>query len=421
MSWEEVRIMPRKSKDVLEKEKRRKQDLEQLTPDDFFKLKPMMSNDPDVIVIQGMRTNGKTYGVLEYCIRDYKDHGRRFIYARRLAESITKKNIAELLDPFMVNPYVKTPLIEELWGEGAKIRYNVGKFEVIKPDDPDFEKEIIGYVESLSTTGTWKSKYSDAQNIYNFILDEFLPLKSERALPEEINSFEQATSSVFRSHAENCKVFLIGNTVSVYSPYFTNFGINTFSMNQQGKIYNIELPNEVGEPTKVAFQWTPSNTKISKQTSKFMRSSKIAMGEYEIDPVAEIPHTDNERAHETLLCTFFDNVMGINLGIFIRRAVWYSFETDNYRTIQKPNVREFLVIRQTEKTSSYYHLSNVKTLQYNTWTNMDKMFKDIEDNVGININDELLHNRVFSENMFTADYFYHTYDFYRKLGMRDLL
>lgn len=421
MSWEEVRIMPRKSKDVLEKEKRRKQDLEQLTPDDFFKLKPMMSNDPDVIVIQGMRTNGKTYGVLEYCIRDYKDHGRRFIYTRRLAESITKKNIAELLDPFMVNPYVKTPLIEELWGEGAKIRYNVGKFEVIKPDDPDFEKEIIGYVESLSTTGTWKSKYSDAQNIYNFILDEFLPLKSERALPEEINSFEQATSSVFRSHAENCKVFLIGNTVSVYSPYFTNFGINTFSMNQQGKIYNIELPNEVGEPTKVAFQWTPSNTKISKQTSKFMRSSKIAMGEYEIDPVAEIPHTDNERAHETLLCTFFDNVMGINLGIFLRRAVWYSFETDNYRTIQKPNVREFLVIRQTEKTSSYYHLSNVKTLQYNTWTNMDKMFKDIEDNVGININDELLHNRVFSENMFTADYFYHTYDFYRKLGMRDLL
>lgn len=421
MSWEEVRIMPRKSKDVLEKEKRRKQDLEQLTPDDFFKLKPMMSNDPDVIVIQGMRSNGKTYGVLEYCIRDYKDHGRRFIYTRRLAESITKKNIAELLDPFMVNPYVKTPLIEELWGEGAKIRYNVGKFEVIKPDDPDFEKEIIGYVESLSTTGTWKSKYSDAQNIYNFILDEFLPLKSERALPEEINSFEQATSSVFRSHAENCKVFLIGNTVSVYSPYFTNFGINTFSMNQQGKIYNIELPNEVGEPTKVAFQWTPSNTKISKQTSKFMRSSKIAMGEYEIDPVAEIPHTDNERAHETLLCTFFDNVMGINLGIFLRRAVWYSFETDNYRTIQKPNVREFLVIRQTEKTSSYYHLSNVKTLQYNTWTNMDKMFKDIEDNVGININDELLHNRVFSENMFTADYFYHTYDFYRKLGMRDLL
>lgn len=413
--------MPRKSKDVLEKEKRRKQDLEQLTPDDFFKLKPMMCNDPDVIVIQGMRSNGKTYGVLEYCIRDYKDHGRRFIYTRRLAESITKKNIAELLDPFMVNPYVKTPLIEELWGEGAKIRYNVGKFEVIKPDDPDFEKEIIGYVESLSTTGTWKSKYSDAQNIYNFILDEFLPLKSERALPEEINSFEQATSSVFRSHAENCKVFLIGNTVSVYSPYFTNFGINTFSMNQQGKIYNIELPNEVGEPTKVAFQWTPSNTKISKQTSKFMRSSKIAMGEYEIDPVAEIPHTDNERAHETLLCTFFDNVMGINLGIFLRRAVWYSFEVDNYRTVQKPNVREFLVIRQTEKTSSYYHLSNVKTLQYNTWTNMDKMFKDIEDNVGININDELLHNRVFSENMFTADYFYHTYDFYRKLGMRDLL
>lgn len=413
--------MPRKSKDVLEKEKRRKQDLEQLTPDDFFKLKPMMSNDPDVIVIQGMRSNGKTYGVLEYCIRDYKTHGRRFIYTRRLAESITKKNIAELLDPFMVNPYVKTPLIEELWGEGAKIRYNVGKFEVINPDDQDFEKEIIGYVESLSTTGTWKSKYSDAQNIYNFILDEFLPLKSERALPEEINSFEQATSSVFRSHAEKCKVFLIGNTVSVYSPYFTNFGINTFSMNQQGKIYNIELPNEVGEPTKVAFQWTPSNTKISKQTSKFMRSSKIAMGEYEIDPVAEIPHTDNERAHETLLCTFFDNVMGINLGIFLRRAVWYSFECDNYRTIQKPNVREFLVIRQTEKTSSYYHLSNVKTLQYNTWTNMDKMFKDIEDNVGININDELLHNRVFSENMFTADYFYHTYDFYRKLGMRDLL
>ena len=144
-------------------------------------------------------------------------------------------------------------------------------------------------------------------------------------------------------------------------------------------------------------------------------------GEWEIQDVANIPHTDNERASEVLLCTLFDNVMGINLGIFIRKATWYTFETTNYRTVQVPHVREFLVIRQTPRQSSYYHLTTVKGLTYGNWTDINKMLKDILENTEIDIMAELTHNRVYCEDMFTADYFYHTWLNYQKISIRDLL
>ena len=50
------------------------------------------------------------------------------------------------------------------------------------------------------------------------------------------------------------------------------------------------------------------------------------------------------------------------------------------------------------------------------------MIKDILENTGIDIAHELIMGRIFCENMFAADYFYHTYVQYNNhVGLRDLL
>ena len=412
--------MGSKAKDVIEKEKRRAKDIATLTADDFFKLEPVLAEHCQVNVLVGARSNGKTYSVLKKCISDYKYEGKRFAYVRRLQESITNKFVGELLQPFLVNDFVKIPLIKELWGPSYTVRYRIGQFELIDEDDKTKEPEVIGYTAALNTVGTQKGRVFD--HVYNIVLDEFLPLKSEKEVKEEFDAWEQLQSTIYRTHGNESTLWLLGNTVSKYSPFFAPYGINTFTMNEQGKIYTIELPNAEGEATKVCYLHTLNNPKIGASTSKLIRGSKMAVtGEWELDPVAALPHTDNEHAHETLICTIFDSVQGINLGIFKRRAVWYTNEVEHFITVQKPHVREFLVIRQTNKTSHYYHLTNVKSLSYSVWTDIGTMFKDIKERCNIDILDELKHNRVYSENMFTADFFYHAYSYYAKISVRDLL
>lgn len=396
-----------KSKEQIEREKRRAQDLAELTPEDYYDPKPLFSEKADFNLIIGQRSNGKTFSVLKKCLEDYRDYGHKFVYCRRWVDDITVKNMVKLMDPLPV---------KSIFGSDSKILFGRGSFRLYRSEDS--EPEDIGYAVALNQVAHTKSV--PFVNVKNIILDEFLQLKTERILRDEFDAWEQTLSTIIRTH-QDVQVWLLGNTVCKYSPYFIPYGVDISKL-EQGDLKVILLPNEVGSPTKVAVEYCKYNPKIGNRTGKYVRGSKMARtGEWEIQDVANIPHCDNERAHECLVCSMFDHVMGLNLGIFLRKSVWYTFETKNYATVQVPHVREFLVIRQTTKKSSYYHLTHVKGLSYGVWTNVSKMFKDILENIDIDIMSELEHNRVYCEDMFTADYFYNTYINYASTGIRDLL
>lgn len=398
-----------KSKDVEERDRRRQNDIEEvLVSKDFYDPKPLLAKKGDINVIWGQRSNGKTYSYLKYALENFRDTGRTFVYVRRWAEDINVKNMAKLMSPLP---------IEDIFGIGYSVEFARGAF-MLKSEDADEEPKTMGWAISLNQVAHTKSQtFIGAQIV---ILDEFLQLKSERVLRDEFDAWNQTLSTILRT-TNDARIFILGNSVSKYSPYFTPYGIDPNAI-KQGEIKEINLPNEEGNPTKVVAEWCAFNKKVGQRTSKYVRGSKMAVrGSWEIEEVANIPHCDNERATETLLCTIFDSVMNINLGIFVRRATWYTFETQNYMTIQVPHIREFLVIRQTDRKSSYYHLTTVKDLTYGSWSDLPLMFKDIEENCDIDIVRELKMGRVYCEDSFTGDYFYHSYVAYMKVSTRDLL
>lgn len=400
--------MATKTREMIERDKRRADDLKTLTSKDYYNPKPLLDKNGDINVIWGQRSNGKTYSFLKYALETYKKTGRTFVYVRRWAEDIVVKNMTKLMAPLPV---------EEIFGQGTAIRFYRGAFELMYADE-DQPNETIGWAVALNQVAHTKSQ--TFINVKNIILDEFLQLKTERILRDEFDAWEQTVSTITRT-LQDVKIFILGNSVCKYTPYFTPYGIQPNNM-MQGDIIEINLPNEVGEPTKVVAEWCKYNPKIGQRTSKYIRGSKMAKtGEWEIQDVANIPHVDNEIAKEKMVCSLFDNVMGINLGIYLRNAKWTTFDVQDGIYIEVPHQRQFLVIRQTTKQSSFYHLTNVKALTYNCWTDVNAMFKDILDNTEIDIMSELQHNRVYCEDMFTADYFYHTFINYRNLGVRDLL
>ena len=396
-----------KSKAVLEREKRRKETMEEaLTSKDFYDPRPLLGHNGDINVIWGQRSNGKSYSYIKYALENYKNSGRTFVYIRRWAEDIVVKNMEKLMSPLP---------IAEIFGEDATVKFLRGAFWLHREGaDP----ECMGWAIALNQVAHTKSQtFTNAQVV---ILDEFLSLAGERVIRDEFSQWEQTLSTILRT-IQDAKIFLLGNSVSKYSPYFTPYGIDPNRI-KQGDIKVIELPNEHGESTRVVAEWCPYNPKIGKRTSRYVRGSRMAThGEWEIQDVANIPHTDNEQAKETLLCSMYDSVMSVNLGIFIRYAIWTTLEVVDGIYVSKPHAREFLVIRQTDKQSHYYHLTTVKDLTYGSWCDLPIMWKDIAENCDIDIFNELRMGRVYCEDSFTADYFYHTYLAYSKVSTRDLL
>lgn len=407
--------MARLTKEEKERDKRREASIkEALESKDFYDPRPLLGKGADINVIWGQRSNGKTYGYLKHALETVKDTGRTFVYVRRWAEDITVKNMAKLMDPLP---------IEEIFGKGRVVKFWRGAFtlkdERELEDEADRDPDLtLGWAIALNQVAHTKSQ--TFINVKILMLDEFLQLKTERILKDEYDAWEQTISTVLRT-TQDAEIYLLGNSVCKYSPYFTPYGIDPNSM-KQGEIRVIELPNEYGEPTKVCAEWCKYNPKIGERTSKYVRGSKMAKtGEWEIQDVANIPHTDNELAVEKMLCSLFDSQMGLNLGIFLRRSQWKTYNIVEGIYTEQQHEREFLVIRQTPKVSSYYHLTTVKDLSYGTWTNWGDMVKDILENTQIDILNELKMGRVFCEDMFCADYFYHTYLNYQKVGLRDLL
>lgn len=402
--------MATKSKEFAEKEKRREITIkETLTSKDFYNLKPILDLNPDISVIWGQRSNGKTYQVLLYALKNYKKSKRTFVYVRRWAEDIVVKSMTKLMSPLPV---------EDIFGKGYAIKFFRGAFILYNDEDDEVEEQTLGWAVALNQVAHTKSQTFDKAQV--IILDEFLQLKSERVLRDEFDAWEQTLSTIIRTQ-QDMKIFIIGNSICKYSPYFSPYGIDPNAITQ-GEIKEILLTNEEGEPTKVCAEWCKYNPKIGKRTSKYVRGSKMAQtGEWEIQDVANIPHTDNEVAYEQMLCSMFDPVMGINLGMFVRYAKWYTLELKDGLYQDQPHEREFLVIRQTPNKSSYYHLTNVKDLTYTSWNNVVLMWKDIKERIGIDIENELQMGRVYCEDSFTGDYFYHTYLNYLRVDTRDLL
>lgn len=398
------------------KARRRKQTMkEALDSKDFYDPRPLLNNHADINIVWGQRSNGKTYAFLKHALETFRDSKRTFVYVRRWAEDIVVKNMGKLFDPLP---------IEAIFGKGYSIRFYRGAFTLVDEredieENDRMDPQTIGWAIALNQVAHTKSQ--TFVNCKIVILDEFLQLKTERIMKDEFDAWEQTLSTVLRV-TNDAEIYLLGNSVSKYSPYFTPYGIDPNRMTQ-GDTIVVELPNEVGQPTKVCAQWCEFNKKVSNKTSKYVRGSKMARtGEWEIQDVANLPHCDNEIATEKLLCSMLDTQMGLNLGIFLRQAKWKTFDIVNGIYTEKTHEREFLVIRETPKISSYYHLTTVKDLSYNTWTSWDAMIKDILENTGIDIAHELIMGRIFCENMFAADYFYHTYVQYKShIGLRDLL
>lgn len=365
----------------------------------------------DFNLVIGQRGNGKTFGVLKYFLEVYKKTKKRFCYIRRWDEDIKAFRMEQLFAPFR-------NIIDELFGEEYSIQYRNHKFYLVNGNGT--KVDTIGYVLSLSSSHHTKSiSYT---NVANILYDEFIRMAGEQELKDELSRFDNTLSTIIRGDNINVVIWMLANTVSKYSPYFLRFGIDINKV-EQGSIVNKEIQLETGDILKVALEYCEFNKDASEKISKYSTNAMIKSGKWEIPETDEIPSVPGSKIKEQLLFSIYSDEVNVTIGCFLRKEKWAEMLPDESTKLLIPHYhsREFLVIRTIDKKSSYFHLSNEKSLKYTEYNDLNTMLSDIKDSTDIDFDDELHRGRVFCDNAFTGDYFINAWGKFGRVAARNLI
>tara|TARA_R110002012_G_scaffold219923_3_gene391432 strand:- start:562 stop:1644 length:1083 start_codon:yes stop_codon:yes gene_type:complete len=261
-------------------------------------------------IIFGERSNGKTYALLEKALKNYFDNGKQFAYLRRWKEDLTARRASELFSGILANG-----VIEKLSnGEFTGIYYRNKKFYLCNYDDnkkPVFsDLDIIGYCFSISDGEHDKS--TSYPNVNLIIFDEFLTAKTY--LPDEFVLFMNTVSTIIRRRTDST-IYMLGNTVNKYSPYFSEMGLTKIQEQKQGEIVVYKYGNST---LSVAVEYCASNNESKAVHAYFaFDNPKLAMitgGAWELNVYPHLPvkYTPSE-IRKIFFIEFNDNTYQCNI------------------------------------------------------------------------------------------------------------
>lgn len=197
----------------------------------FYQIDNILKRNSVYNVIFGERSNGKTYAVLKYGIEQFFKTKGQIAIIRRWKEDITGKRAADMFSSLVYNKEVE----KASNGEYTGITYWAGKFYVCNYDEKGKaiynDNDCMGYVFALSDTEHNKS--ISYPRITTILFDEFLTKFTY--LQDEFMLFMNTISTIVRQRT-NVKIFMLGNTVNRYCPYFAEMGLTHVEQMEQDTI-----------------------------------------------------------------------------------------------------------------------------------------------------------------------------------------
>lgn len=250
-------------------------------------------------VIFGERSNGKTYALLLFALKEYFKNKSQAAYVRRWKEDITGARGKQLYAGLVENGEV-----EKLSGGLFKgIHYWAGKFYLCNYDENGktiySDQDIITYAFALSDNEHNKS--TSFPTIGTIIFDEFL--SSKLYLQDEFVSFMNTISTIVRRR-EDVKIYMLGNTVNKYCPYFEEMGLTNIPKMVQG---TIDIYKYGEGSLTVAVEYCASTADPSKEKHKYFafNNPKLEMitgGAWEMNMY---PHLPTKYRPKDIMMSFF--------------------------------------------------------------------------------------------------------------------
>ena len=252
----------------------------------FYSLEPILAQNCQYNVIFGERSNGKTYASLEYGLRKYIKSGEQMAYIRRWKEDYRGKRGSQLFAAHEDNGLIS--ILTD--GKYDRVRYYSGKWYLGKWDS-DLDKVVADeepFCYAFSLSDMEHDKSTSYPRVTTIIFDEFLT--RQYYLPNEFVLFMNVLSTIIR-HRDNVKIFMLGNTVNKYCPYFSEMGLGHVVEMEPGKI---DIYSYGESKLKVAVERCKSPSTSGKSSDVYFAFDNpslqmITGGAWEIDMYPHLP------------------------------------------------------------------------------------------------------------------------------------
>lgn len=335
----------------------------------FYSLKNILSKNADYNIIFGERSNGKTYACLEYAIKQFVKDGTQTAYIRRWREDLTAKRAESLFSGHVQNDFVT----RETNGKYNSVVYNSRKWYLSFYDSETGKNTPcdIPFCFAFALSESEHDKSTSFPKITTVVFDEFLTRRYY--LPDEFMLFMNVLSTIIRQR-NNVKIFMLGNTVNKYCPYFTEMGLKNVPIQKQGTIDIYQFGAENSDGLTVAVEYA-ANTNEKKESNKYFcfdnqNLKMITSGKWEF---SIYPHLPEKYAPKDVVFIFYivfdENILQCNIinkensdFIFIHKKTTEIKNPENaliYSLIQtdKPNYKRKLFSNLSEietKITKYF-------------------------------------------------------------------
>ena len=250
-------------------------------------------------VIFGKRSNGKTYSVLKKIIVNYASKGVQGAYLRRYREDFKGKRGATMFDALVANDEVS----KATNGKWNTIKFYSDRWYFAKKDENEdrLVTDSTPFCYGFSLAQMEHDKSTSYPLITTVVFDEFISRIGY--LPNEFVLFMNVLSTIIRQR-DNVKIYMLGNTVNKYCPYFQEMGLKHVEEMEAGKI---DIYSYGESSLRVAVERTMNHNIEGRKSDVYFAFDNpslqmITGGAWELDLY---PHLPREYESEDIIFKYF--------------------------------------------------------------------------------------------------------------------
>lgn len=269
---------------------------------EYYTLDNILKYKAKYNVIYGERSNGKTYSVYNYALERFCKYGEQFAIIRRWQDDFTGKR-----GQTMFNAIINDDLVRKYSdGEWTGIYYYSSQWFLCRyEEDGKRISSEIPFAYGFAITTQEHDKSTAYPNVKTILFDEFLT-RTGGYVRDEFVLFCNTLSTIIRDR-DDVTIFMCGNTVNRFCPYFSEMGLNRVLEMKHGDIDVYKYGNS---GLTVAVEYAPPtkrNGKKGKPSDVYFAfdNPKLRMitgGEWEL---AIYPHCPEKYRPCDILYTYF--------------------------------------------------------------------------------------------------------------------
>lgn len=240
----------------------------------YYTGEQMINTPMEYSVIVGGRSNGKSHRIAQHMIDKFLERGSQFVRVVRY--------LFDISDDFVGNWFDLKILSDLKEKHNLTITFLSPDYYIHPINDQPRTGEIIGTCCALSTENKYKSNQYDL--VEDVIVEEFCLLDERNYLDREGEKFLSLLSTITRHR--DVRVWLIGNTISKYNPYFSLLNINIDRLKlKPGMFVKVEQP-DLGfgdSPARVYIEYVKMSYEDMNEIPRVLRIGKndtAITGEY---------------------------------------------------------------------------------------------------------------------------------------------